>query len=65
MATRLIIDGNAVYEIDEECMEGRNKNKTAGAQQRMGKRRKAEADTAPKTNTGENKPDACPHRSGD
>ena len=25
MATRLIIDGNAVYEIDEDCMECREK----------------------------------------
>ena len=27
MATRLIIDGNAVYEIDEECMERQKEKK--------------------------------------
>ena len=26
--TRLIIDGNAVYEIDEECMEEQKKNRS-------------------------------------
>ena len=25
MATRLIIDGNAVYEIDEECLKNRQR----------------------------------------
>ena len=25
MATRLIIDGNAVYEIDEDCLKNRQK----------------------------------------
>lgn len=27
---RLIIDGNAVYEIDEECLEEQKKNRSRG-----------------------------------
>ncbi|MGL5437371.1 MAG: hypothetical protein ACRDBO_18655 [Lachnospiraceae bacterium] len=30
MAAKLIIDGNAVYEIDEECMEFQKKYGKAG-----------------------------------
>lgn len=33
MANRLIIDGNSVYEIDEECEKTRMQNQTAGGQQ--------------------------------
>lgn len=28
--TRLIIDGNAVYEIDEECLTEQKKNRSKG-----------------------------------
>lgn len=30
MATRLIIDGNAVYEIDEDCLEYKRGNRRKG-----------------------------------
>lgn len=33
MANRLIIDGNSVYEIDEECEKIRVQSKTASGQQ--------------------------------
>jgi len=36
MATRLIIDGNAVYEIDEDCLECRGKKKEKGTAKRRG-----------------------------
>lgn len=29
MKTRLIIDGNAVYEVDEECMERKRREREA------------------------------------
>lgn len=32
MSTHLIIDGNAVYEIDEECMEQKESMQKAGRQ---------------------------------
>ena len=28
MNSRLVIDGNAVYEIDEECMKKKERNRT-------------------------------------
>lgn len=31
MATRLIIDGNAVYEIDEDCLESKRGNRRRGS----------------------------------
>lgn len=34
MATRLIIDGNAVYEIDEDCMACQKKNGKKGKRER-------------------------------
>ncbi len=30
MATRLVIDGNAVYEIDEDCLNNRQKKMGSG-----------------------------------
>lgn len=35
MANRLIIEGNSVYEIDEECERTRGKNHTVRGQQWM------------------------------
>ena len=40
MKTRLIIDGNAFYEIDEECMERKEQDKER-------KKRAAEIDMIP------------------
>lgn len=37
MKTKLIIDGNAVYEVDKECMERRRREK----EERERKRKKA------------------------
>lgn len=31
MATKLIIDGNAVYEIDEDCLEYKRGNRRRGS----------------------------------
>ncbi|MCC8061435.1 MAG: hypothetical protein LIO81_11500 [Clostridiales bacterium] len=34
MATKLIIDGNAVYELDEDCLECRKKNEILRGKQK-------------------------------
>ena len=37
MRARLVIDGNAVYEIDEGCMRRRRTDKTAGNAEENGR----------------------------
>lgn len=40
MKTRLIIEGNAVYEIDEECMERKKKEREEELRKRAQKEQK-------------------------
>lgn len=46
MATRLIIEGNAVYEIDEDCLRNRQRKdadrRMAESQEARGKKKKRE-----------------------
>ena len=42
MKTRLIIEGNAVYEIDEECMERKKKEREEELRKRAQKEQKLE-----------------------
>lgn len=46
MYSRLVIDGNAVYEIDEECVQKENRGYKAG--KRRGEERKEEKGVFPK-----------------
>lgn len=36
MSSRLVVDGNAVYEIDDECMKKRQGRKGYGGRNRQG-----------------------------
>ena len=47
MYSRLVIDGNAVYEIDEECVQNK-KNRGYKAGKRRGEERKEEKGVFPK-----------------
>lgn len=47
MYSRLVIDGNAVYEIDEECVQ-KKKNRGYKAGKRRGEERKEEKGVFPK-----------------
>lgn len=51
MYSRLVIDGNAVYEIDEECVQ-KKKNRGYKAGKRRGEERKEEKGVFPKWKTG-------------
>lgn len=44
MAIRLVIDGNAVYEIDEDCLERQKKREKIG---QKGRRPVSEKDRTP------------------
>lgn len=52
MATRLIIDGNAVYEVDEECMEAQKRNE---AQRRTRKKEPRKETAREKKKTEDNR----------
>lgn len=54
MYSRLVIDGNAVYEIDEECVQ-KKKNRGYKAGKRRGEERKEEKGVFPKWKTGAHK----------
>jgi len=45
MKTRLIIDGNAVYEIDEECVRKRKVPEKCQTAQKLQMQRKREAES--------------------
>ena len=47
MYSKLVIDGNAVYEIDEECVQ-KKKNRGYKAGKRSGEERKEEKGVFPK-----------------
>ena len=47
MYSRLVLDGNAVYEIDEECVQ-KKKNRGYKAGKRRGEERKEEKGVFPK-----------------
>lgn len=53
MYSRLVIDGNAVYEIDEECVQ-KKKNRGYKAGKRRGEERKEEKEFS-KMKTGAHK----------
>ena len=54
MYSRLVIDGNAVYEIDEECVQ-KKKNRGYKAGKRRGEERKRRKRSFSKMKTGAHK----------
>lgn len=55
MYSRLVIDGNAVYEIDEECVQ-KKKNRGYKAGKRRGEERKEEKGVFPKKTGAHKRP---------